>query len=79
MLTVDTLRNFVDSIKKLIEEIDSDTRVMPYGEAAFILKKSERTVFRYIEQGKLHKASGNGVNGVWAREVYYMILKLHGD
>lgn len=74
MVTLDALRNLADSIKMLIEEIDSDTRVMPYGEAAFVLNKSNRTIFRYIDQGKLHKASGNGVVGVRAKEVYEMVI-----
>ena len=70
METLDTLRNLADSVNRLIEALDNETRVMSYGEAAYILGKSERTIFRYIEQGKLHKASGNGVVGVRAKDVY---------
>lgn len=54
---------------------ENNTRAMPVGEAAYLLKKSKRTIFRYIAEGKLHKAYANGVNGVWASEVYALIDK----
>lgn len=75
METIDALSNLVDSVNKLIVAIDNDTRVMTNGEAAFILNKTTRTISRYIAEGRLHKACANGVNGVWARDVYKMIWK----
>lgn len=75
MELVNALSNLVDSANKLIVAIDNDTRVMTVGEAAYTLGKSKQTISRYIEQGKLHKASANGVTGVWAKEVYKLIWK----
>lgn len=75
MELTNALHELRESCERLISAVENDTRVMPYGEAAFVLNKSNRTIFRYIDQGKLHKASGNGVVGVRASDVYMLILK----
>lgn len=75
MELVNALSNLVDSANKLIVAIDNDTRVMTVGEAAYVLDRSMRSIYRYIDQGKLKKGCANGVDGVWARDVYKMIWK----
>lgn len=75
METLDALSNLVDSANRLLRAIDNDTRVMTVGEAAYVLDKSMRSIYRYIDQGKLKKGCANGVDGVWARDVYKMIWK----
>ena len=57
------------------KEWNDDDRVMPCGEAAYRLNKTPQTISKYIAEGKLHKAYANGVNGVWASEVYALIDK----
>ena len=62
-------------LQEIKEAIYSEERVMTCSEAAFRLKITPQTVSRYIEQGKLHRASGNGVNGVRASEVFKLMVK----
>lgn len=69
------LSNIISALRELEKAMDNESRVMPLGEAAYTLKKSDRTIKRYIEQGKLHKVSGNGVNGVRASEVFKLMVK----
>ena len=67
--------DLMTALSRVYTAICNDTRVMTCGEAAYMLDKSERTISRYIEQGKLHRATGNGVTGVKASDVYQLILK----
>lgn len=69
------LSNIISALQRLESAMDNESRVMPLGEAAYTLKKSDRTIKRYIEQGKLHKVSGNGVVGVAAKEVFQLMVK----
>lgn len=69
------LSNIISALQRLESAMDNESRVMPLGEAAYTLKKSDRTIKRYIEQGKLHKVSGNGVVGVRAKEVYSLLCQ----
>lgn len=67
--------DIIAELQRIDKVFDCDDRVMTCSEAAFRLKKSNNTITRYIAAGKLHKASGNGVIGVKASEVYGLILK----
>lgn len=67
------LSDFISALQRLDKAMDNETRVMTCGEAAFVLKKTPQTISRYITEGKLHKASANGVSGVWAKEVYRLL------
>ena len=71
----DILDDAILAMQRAKTIMDGNNRVMTCGEAAFHLKKTPQTISRYIAEGKLHRASGNGVNGVWARDVYKMIWK----
>ena len=75
METINALSEYAESIKRLVESVKNDTRVMTCGEAAYMLNKTPQTISRYISQGKLHKATGNGVIGVRASDVYILIAK----
>jgi len=75
METLNAFADLANSLNRAMAAIDNDTRVMTCGEAAYLLNKSPQTISRYIAEGKLHKASANGVNGVWAKEVYKLIWK----
>ncbi len=67
------LSDFISALQRLDEAMNSETRVMTCGEAAYVLGKTPQTVSRYIAEGKLHKAAANGVVGVFAREVYRLL------
>ncbi len=69
------ISELITALSRVHAAICNDTRVMTCGEAAYTLNKSERTISRYIEQGKLHRATGNGVSGVLASDVYKMVVK----
>ncbi len=69
------LADVITALQRLETVMDNESRVMTCGEAAFVLHKTPQTISRYIDMGKLHKASANGVTGVWAKEVYRMIWK----
>lgn len=69
------LSEYISALQRLETAMDNETRVMTCGEAAFVLKKTPQTISRYITEGKLHRATANGVSGVWAKEVYRMIRK----
>lgn len=69
------ISELITALSRVRESICNDTRVMTCGEAAFVLNKTPQTISRYIDQGKLRKASGNGVIGVRARDVYTLIAK----
>jgi response regulator of citrate/malate metabolism len=69
------LDDIIATLQRMKDATDNETRAMTIGEAAYTLGKSKQTISRYIEQGKLHKASANGVTGVWAKEVYKLIWK----
>ena len=75
METSNPLSDVISALQRLERLMDNEARVMTFGEAAYTLKKSDRTIKRYIAAGKLHKVSGNGVTGVPAREVYRLIWK----
>lgn len=62
------------AIQRLRSAMNEDNRVMTCGEAAYKLNKTPQTISRYIAEGRLHRASAGGVSGVWAREVYAMII-----
>ena len=64
------LSDFIAALQRLNTAMNDETRVMTCGEAAFVLGKTPQTISRYITEGRLHKASANGVTGVLAREVY---------
>lgn len=70
-----SVSKLIENLRRLEAVMNNDMRVMTCGEAAFLLNKSANTITRYIAVGKLHKASGNGVNGVPAREVYKLVIK----
>lgn len=67
------LTDFITALQRLDTAMNDETRVMTCGEAAFVLGKTPQTVSRYIVEGKLHKAVGNGVTGVLAKEVYQLL------
>lgn len=67
--------DFLEAFERLKASTDNETRVMTCGEAAYLLNKTPQTISRYIDQGKLRKASGNGVIGVRACDVYILIAK----
>lgn len=69
------LSEYISALQRLETAMDNETRVMTCGEAAFVLKRTPQTISRYITEGKLHRATANGVSGVWAKEVYHMIRK----
>lgn len=69
------LSEYISALQRLETAMDNETRVMTCGEAAFVLKRTPQTISRYITEGKLHRATANGVSGVWAKEVYRMIRK----
>lgn len=69
------LSDLITSLQRLETAMSGEERVMTCGEAAFVLGKTPQSISRYIEQGRLHKAIGNGVTGVKAKEVYQMIMK----
>ena len=69
------LTEFITALQRLDTAMNDEARVMTCGEAAFVLGKTPQTVSRYIVQGKLHRASANGVVGVWAKDVYRMLWK----
>ena len=69
------LDDIIATLQRIKDATDNETRAMTIGEAAYTLGKSERTILRYIERDKLHRASHNGVNGVWAKEVYKLMWK----
>lgn len=75
METSNDFSGIIDALSRIHTSISNDTRVMTCGEAAFVLKKTPQTISRYIDQGKLHRATGNGVTGVKAKDVYQLILK----
>ena len=79
METNNTTPNILDdaiiAIQRVKSALNEDNRVMTCGEAAFVLNKTPQTVSRYIAEGKLHRAYARGVNGVWARDVYALLLK----
>lgn len=65
----------IQRLKSALSNMPDEDRVMTCSEAAFRMNKSNNTISRYIEQGKLHKVSANGVIGVRASEVYKLIWK----
>ena len=67
------LSEVITALQRLDTAMNDETRVMTCGEAAFVLGKTPQTVSRYIVEGKLHKAVGNGVTGVRAKEVYRLL------
>ena len=69
------LSEVITALQRLDTAMNDETRVMTCGEAAFVLGKTPQTVSRYITEGKLHKATANGVIGVKAKEVFRLILK----
>ncbi len=77
METNNTARDIFDdailAMQRAKTIMEGNNRVMTCGEAAFHLKKTPQTISRYIAEGKLHRAFGNGVNGVLAREVYKLM------
>lgn len=75
METPDAFSGLMAALSRIHTSICNDTRVMTCGEAAYVLGKSKSTISTYIEQGKLHRATGNGVTGVKASDVYQLILK----
>lgn len=75
METSNAFSGLMEALSRVHASICNDTRVMTCGEAAYVLKKTPQTISRYIEQGKLHRATGNGVTGVKASDVYKMVVK----
>lgn len=71
----DAFSGLMAALSRIHTSICNDTRVMTCSEAAYVLGKSKSTISTYIEQGKLHRATGNGVTGVKASDVYQLILK----
>lgn len=69
------ISELITALSRAHESICNDTRVMTCGEAAYVLGKSRATISTYIEQGKLTRATGNGVTGVKASDVYKMIVR----
>ncbi len=69
------LSEVITALQRLDTAMNNETRVMTCGEAAFVLGRTPQSVSRYIAEGKLHKASANGVIGVWAKEVYQLLWK----
>lgn len=67
------LTDFITALQRLDTAMNDETRVMTCGEAAFVLNKTPQTISRYITEGRLHKAVGNGVTGVLAKEVYQLL------
>ena len=63
----------IDALRRFEQAMNDETRVMTCGEAAFVLNKTPQTISRYITEGRLHRASANGVVGVLAKEVYKLI------
>lgn len=69
------IKDFIASLERLDKAMDAETRVMTCAEAAFVLGRTPVTVSRYIAEGRLHKAVGNGITGVKAKEVYEMLVR----
>lgn len=67
------LSEYISALQRLETAMNDETRVMTCGEAAFVLGKTPQTISRYITEGRLHKATANGVTGVPAREVYQLL------
>ena len=67
------LSEYISALQRLETAMNDETRVMTCGEAAFVLGKAKQTISRYINEGRLHKATANGVTGVLAKEVYQML------
>ena len=65
----------IETLRKIEDAMNNDTRVMTCSEAAYRLGKNLNTITRYIACGKLHKVSGNGVVGVRAKEVYSLLCQ----
>lgn len=68
--------SLISALRRLDMVMEKETRVMTCGEAAYILGKTPQTIARYISEGRLHKASANGVVGVRAKEVYEMMTSI---
>lgn len=69
----DALRRCGHALERLERVLKSDSRVITCGEAAYLLGRSGQTVSRYIAEGKLRKACGNGVKGVALQDVIALI------
>lgn len=69
------LTDLITALQRLETAMNNEMRVMTCGEAAFVLGRTPQTISRYIDMGKLHKASANGVTGVWAKEVYQLLWR----
>lgn len=69
------ISELITALSRVHDAICNETRVMTCGEAAFVLSKTPQTISRYIEQGKLTRATGNGVTGVKASDVYKLMVK----
>jgi len=67
------LTELISVLQRLDAVMNNDTRVMTCGEAAFVLDKTPQTISRYVAEGKLRRACANGVNGVWAKDVYRLL------
>ena len=70
-----SLSELIETAQRFLKAIDNDTRAITCGEAAFLLNKTPQTISRYIAEGKIRRASANGVNGVRAKDVYMLMLK----
>ncbi len=65
--------DLITVLQRLDAAMNNETRVMTCGEAAFVLNKTPQTISRYITEGKLQRASANGVTGVRAKDVYRLL------
>jgi predicted transcriptional regulator len=75
METHNAVTDLLEVFKRLEAAMNNETRVMTCGEAAYILGRTPQTVSRYIADGRLKRARGNGVVGVRAKEVYSLLCQ----
>ena len=75
METHNAVTDLLEAFERLKASTDNETRVMTCGEAAYVLGRAPQTVSRYIAEGRLKRARGNGVVGVRAKEVYSMLCQ----
>lgn len=69
------ISELISALSRIDTAIHADDRVMTCGEAAYLLNKTPQTISRYINQGKLKKAVGNGVIGVRKSDLYLLMIK----
>lgn len=67
------LQDYIDALQRLNSVLSKENRVMSCREAAWVLGRSTQTISKYISEGKLHKAVGNGITGVPAKEVFELL------